>query len=127
MTNRWQRGVMAGLVAGMVGASAPASAGEPPVRQPGPLSPSALERVVRENSRGREAIGLSQQAPVPRQKKDSVLDGALIGAAIGGIGGSALIVAASGGSDNIPRAMLNVAILPALGGFAVGTFIDALR
>jgi len=33
--------------------------------------------------------------------------------AIGGVGGSALIVAAHGGSDDIPRAMLNVcAALP---------------
>jgi hypothetical protein len=38
-----------------------------------------------------------------------------------------LIVAASGGSDNIPRAMLNVCAPPALAGFAVGAIIDALH
>jgi hypothetical protein len=36
--------------------------------------------------------------------------------------GSALIVAAHGGSDDIPRAMLNVCA-----GFAAGALIDALH
>jgi len=51
----------------------------------------------------------------------------LIGAAIGGVGGSALIVAAHGGSDDIPRAMLNVCALPVVAGFAAGALIDALH
>ncbi|HZI79440.1 MAG TPA: hypothetical protein VFD69_08000 [Vicinamibacterales bacterium] len=40
---------------------------------------------------------------------------------------SALIVASHGGSDDIPRAMLNVCAPPALAGFAVGAMVDALR
>jgi hypothetical protein len=47
--------------------------------------------------------------------------------ALDGVGGSAALVAASGGSDDFRRAMLNVSPLAALGGFAVGAVIDALR
>ena len=61
------------------------------------------------------------------EKRDSILNGGLIGAVIGGVGGSALIVASRGGSDNIPRAMWNVALLPTLAGFAAGAVIDGLR
>ena len=71
-----------------------------------------------------------RQAPdgvVRSPRRDSIWNGALIGAAIGGLGGSALIVASHGGSDNIPRAMLNVCAPPALAGFAVGAIVDALR
>ena len=60
-------------------------------------------------------------------QRDSIWNGGLIGAAIGGVGGSALIVASRGGSDNIGRAMLNVCVPPALAGFAVGALVDALR
>ena len=70
----------------------------------------------------------SPQNPAGRApKRDSILNGGLIGAAIGGVGGSALIVASRGGSDDIPRAMLNVCAVPALAGFAAGAIIDALR
>jgi len=68
-----------------------------------------------------------QQALDRSPRRDSIWNGALIGAAIGGLGGSALIVASHGGSDNIPRAMLNVCVPPALAGFAVGAIVDALR
>jgi len=51
----------------------------------------------------------------------------LIAAATGGVRGSALIVAAHGGSDDIPRAMLNVCALPVVAGFAAGALIDALH
>jgi hypothetical protein len=61
------------------------------------------------------------------RQRDRIWDGGLIGAAIGGVGGSALIVASHGGSDNIGRAMLNVCVPPALAGFAVGAIVDALR
>ena len=109
-------------------ASAPASAEDVSRRPAGPLSPGALQRVVHENGRRADGVLLSRQSgSAPRKRKDSILDGGLIGAAIGGVGGSALIVAASGGSDDIPRAMLNVAALPALGGFALGALVDALR
>jgi len=40
---------------------------------------------------------------------------------------TALIVASSGGSDDIPRAMWNVSLLPTLAGAAAGAVIDALR
>jgi predicted lipid-binding transport protein (Tim44 family) len=69
----------------------------------------------------------SQDAARRSSGRDSIWNGGLIGAAIGGVGGSALIVASSGGSDNIPRAMLNVCVAPALAGFAVGAIIDALH
>lgn len=61
------------------------------------------------------------------RQRDSIWNGGLIGAAIGGVGGSALIVASHGGSDDIGRAMLNVCVPPALAGFAVGAIVDALR
>jgi hypothetical protein len=41
-----------------------------------------------------------------------------------GDGGSALIVASRGGSDDIGGAMLNVCVAPALEGFAVGAIVD---
>jgi hypothetical protein len=61
------------------------------------------------------------------RQRDSIWNGGLIGAAIGGVGGSALIVASRGGSDDIGRAMLNVCVPPALAGFAVGAIVDALH
>ena len=61
------------------------------------------------------------------RRRDSIWNRGLIGAAIGGVGGSALIVAAHGGSDDIPRAMLNVCALPVVAGFAAGALIDALH
>ena len=66
-------------------------------------------------------------APERSGRRDSIWNGGLIGAAIGGVGGSALIVASRGGSDNIGRAMLNVCVPPALAGFAVGAIVDALH
>ncbi len=84
-----------------------------------------LERFVRGAAprTARQADG----AAAGRPKRDSILNGALIGAVIGGVGGSALIVASSGGSDDIPRAMWNVSLLPTLAGAAAGAVIDALR
>ena len=67
------------------------------------------------------------QTSASSRRKDSILNGGFIGAAIGAVGGSALIVAAAGGSDDFPKAMLNVSAVPALGGFAAGALIDALR
>jgi membrane associated rhomboid family serine protease len=110
---------MALMVVGMANA---AVAQEAP-RPARPFSPKALERVVHENSKSPVGVRLSRYSG---GGKDSILNGGLIGAAIGGVGGSFLIVAASGGSDDVPRAMLNVAVFPALGGFLVGALIDAM-
>jgi hypothetical protein len=92
----------------------------------GLFSPSRLEPLIREAIE-KEARPKAQDATARAQKRDSILNGGLIGAAIGGVGGSALIVASRGGSDDIPRAMLNVCAVPALAGFAAGAIIDALR
>jgi uncharacterized protein YcfJ len=114
------RTVLAMAVAGM---ASTAAAQEAP-RPARPLSPKALERVVHQNSQKPGGVRLSRYAG---GRRDSTLNGALIGAAIGGVGGSFLIVMASGGSDDFPRAMLNVAALPALGGFAIGALVDAMH
>ena len=77
-----------------------------------------------------KAAEVRRQAPVTAgrmSRRDSIWNGGLIGAAVGGVGGSALIVASRGGSDDIPRAMLNVGVGPALAGFAAGAIIDALH
>jgi hypothetical protein len=121
------RSVGAVLLVVMLGASATAGAEER--RQPeGLFAPSRLVPLVR------RAIEAAPAPPRARgsvtagaPRRDSIWNGGLIGAAIGGVGGSALIVASRGGSDDIPRAMLNVCLPPALGGFAVGAIVDALR
>jgi hypothetical protein len=89
---------------------------------------AALTRAVQAGI-GRPAEGRSRNgANAPARKTaDSIFNGGLIGAAIGGVAGSFLIVAAAGGSDNFPRAMLNVSLLPAAGGFALGAALDALH
>ena len=56
-----------------------------------------------------------------------MLNGGLIGAAIGGLAVPPLLIAASGGSDDIPRAWMKVAPVPTIAGFAIGVLIDALR
>jgi hypothetical protein len=73
-----------------------------------PFSTSALARLVHESS-GR-GVRLAQNASSESgQRNDCVLDGALTGAAIGGIGGSFLFVAGRGGSDDFGGAMLKAA------------------
>ena len=111
-------------------ALAPARAEEPVVPAAKPetaaiFAPASLARYVRgaEPERRQRSGGPA----VDQRKHDSVLNGALIGAAIGGVGGSALIVASRGGSDDIARAMWNVALFPALAGAVAGTVIDAWR
>jgi hypothetical protein len=118
-----------GVVMLVMGAmSTPASGQETPPRSSGLFSPSTLERLVRESSQGSPRIRLSQTTGSgSNRRKDSILNGALIGAAIGGIGGSFLLVAASGGSDDFRGAMLRVAPVTAFAGFVVGAAIDALR
>jgi len=102
-----------------------AAAGQPASPAPGMFSAQRLEPFVR------QAVATARQPSQDTARRSSgrhsIWNGGLIGAAIGGVGGSALIVAASGGSDNIPRAMLNVCVPPALAGFAVGAIIDALH
>ena len=108
------------MVAGMTSAAA---AEESP-RSARPFSPKALEQAVHKNTRSQFRVPLSRYG---KGGKDSVIDGGLIGAVIGGVGGSYLIVSASGGSDNFPQAMLSVAAVPALGGFLIGAVIDGMR
>jgi hypothetical protein len=93
---------------------------------PNRFSPQALEHIVRATAVTHNRLRASQPAPSQR-RKDSILNGALIGAAVGGVGGSALVVYASGGSDDFKGAMLIVSPWTALGGFAAGALIDALR
>jgi hypothetical protein len=119
---------VAGLLvaAVMMGAAPPADA-EEPRGVPAVFTPSRLEPFVRQAIEARPAVRRAQSTGARSPGRDSIWNGGLIGAAIGGVGGSALIVASRGGSDNIPRAMLNVCVPPALGGFAVGAIVDALR
>lgn len=114
------RTIVATMVVGMTSAAA---AQEAP-RSARPFSPKALEQVVHKNTKNPFGARLVRYG---KGGKDSVVDGGLIGAAIGGIGGSYLIVSASGGSDDFPRAMLSVAAIPALGGFLIGALIDGMR
>ena len=113
------RTVLATLILGMASV---ASAGEAP-RTARPFSPKSLERVAHENQK-RGGVPLVRYG---KGGRDSVLDGGLIGAGVGGVGGGFLIVAASGGSNDFPRAMINVGALPALGGFALGAWVDSMR
>ena len=119
--------VLAAVIVATGLGTGPAWAGEAPAPPSGRFSAAALDQVVR---RGMDdgTVRLSQgTADQTWKRKDSVLNGALIGAAIGGVGGSALIVASRGGSDNILKAMWTVSAAPALLGAAVGALIDALR
>jgi hypothetical protein len=119
---------LSGIVAVVltVGVGAPAAAEERQLpAAPGIFAPSRLEPFVRQAASAPAAPRQETAARAPR--RDSIWNGGLIGAAIGGVGGSALIVASRGGSDDIPRAMLNVCVPPALAGFAVGAIVDALR
>ncbi len=118
-----------GLVAvGIATASVAASAQERPPRPSPRFSRSVLERLVQETSQGPGTVRLSQSASTRSgRRRDSILNGGLIGAAVGGVGGSALIVAASGGSDDFRGAMVKVAPWTALAGFGAGALIDALR
>lgn len=93
----------------------------------GPFSPNALERVVRDSQQSDSRMRQSRTTSSPTVRKDSILDGGLIGAAIGGVGGSFLLVVASGGSDDFGGAMLKVSPLTAAIGFGIGAAIDAFR
>jgi hypothetical protein len=115
------------LMVTMVMGAAPRADAEEQRRAPALFTPSRLEPFVRQAIEARPAPPRAQGTAARAPRRDSIWNGGLIGAAIGGVGGSALIVAAHGGSDDIPRAMLNVFVPPALGGFAVGALIDALR
>ena len=86
----------------------------------------SLESLVREAVK-REAALKPQATTLAASKKDSVLNGGLIGAAIGGLAVPPLVIASSGGSDDIRRAWLKVAPVPAIAGFAIGLVIDAMR
>jgi hypothetical protein len=116
------------LVAAVVmGVVRPAAAEDRMAAAPGVFSPGRLAPIVRQSVEAQPMRPQAQAASAQPRRQDSILNGGLIGAAIGAVGGSALMVASRGGSDNIPRAMLNVAVWPAFGGFAVGAMIDALH
>jgi hypothetical protein len=114
------------VAAALMSVASPVAAEEPARPGPGIFSPSRLAPYVRQAVEAQPGPSQAQASDRPKGK-DSILNGALIGAAIGGVGGSALIVASRGGSDNIPRAMMNVAVLPTVFGAAVGAFVDALH
>lgn len=116
----------AALVIVMVGLSVLPAAADERVETKDRFTARRLAPLVRQAA-GRSARLPIQDAAGRAPRRDSIWNGGLIGAAIGGVGGSALIVASRGGSDDIPRAMLNVCAVPALAGFAVGAIIDALR
>jgi len=91
------------------------------------FSPESLQRAIRESAARSPAQRSDQPARPSTQAKDSIWNGGLVGAAIGGVGGSLLLVAASGGSDDFGKAMLKVSPITALSGFAIGAVIDALH
>jgi hypothetical protein len=63
-----------------------------------------------------------------RQNPDSILNGGLIGMAIGAVPGVWLTGVRYGGSDPVGGKTATVIVLPALAGFAVGALVDsALR
>jgi hypothetical protein len=68
--------------------AAPAAAEEPSSAHSSPLSRGALERFVRDGSAGATGARLSRRAAAQAGRRDSILNGGLIGAAIGGVVGS---------------------------------------
>ena len=117
------------VVAAVVSLGGQAMAEEPnPVAPPSAVfSPERVRPLIQQSLDAGAQLRQPQNAAGRSGGRDSIWNGGLIGAAIGGVGGSALIVASHGGSDNIGRAMLNVCVPPALAGFAVGAIVDALR
>jgi hypothetical protein len=121
---RRERMQKAGAAVLALAMATPAWADTAPVGTDRIFSDERLRRYVHEATPSRAAQdGTSGRRP----KRDSLLNGALIGAAIGGVGGSALIVASRGGSDNIPKAMWNVSLAPTIVGAVAGAIVDALR
>jgi hypothetical protein len=121
MRNQWIARVAAVLVLlGMVGTAA---AEERP--SPRPLSAAVLQQAIREHAAATRQ-GRPIKSGTPPARKDSVWNGAAIGAAVGATGGSLAIVAASGGSDDVPAAMMKVSPLGAAVGALVGIAVDAL-
>jgi hypothetical protein len=120
--------LLAGLVIATVSLSAAprAVAEERNQTNSGLFSPSRLEPLIREAIE-KEARPKAQDATARAPKRDSILNGGLIGAAIGVGVVPPLRIAATGGSDDIGAAWLKLSPLPAIGGFAVGVIIDALR
>ena len=114
------------LVIATVGLSVLPAMAEERVESKDVFSAHRLAPLVRQAA-DRSTRPALQDAAAREPRRDSIWNGGLIGAAIGGVGGSALIVASRGGSDDIPRAMLNVCAVPAIAGFAVGAIVDALK
>src|SRR5262245_48323043 len=71
------------------------------------FSPEALQRAIRESTPSSVRAPRAQPSGGSTRKKDSVWNGGVIGAVVGGVGGSLMLIAATGGSDDIGRAMLN--------------------
>jgi hypothetical protein len=110
--------------------AAPVAAEEPSSPRSSPFSTQALQRVVRDASAGASTVRLSRHAAAQAQAKggrrDSVLNGGLIGAAIGAVAGPYLLVRATHGTDDYRKVMLKLAPFTALAGFGIGIGIDGM-
>ena len=108
--------------------AAPVAAEEPSSPQSSPFSTQALQRVVRDASVGASSVRLSRHAAAQARggRRDSVLNGGLIGAAIGAVAGPYLLVRATHGTDDYGKVMLKVAPFTALAGFGIGIGIDGM-
>jgi hypothetical protein len=100
--------------------------------QLGELTASSLELLVRKTeSVGRDARRLAERdiRKIALERRDSLLNGALIGLAAGAAPGILLIAGRSRGSDPIQHADIAVSIVgvPGAVGAGIGTLIDALR
>jgi hypothetical protein len=108
--------------------AAPVGAEEPSSPQSSPFSTQALQRVIRDASAGVSSVRLSRHAAAQARggRRDSVLNGGLIGAAIGAVAGPYLLVRATHGTDDYRKAMLTLAPFTALAGFGIGIGIDGM-
>lgn len=108
--------------------AAPVAAEEPSSPPSSPFSTQALQRVVRDASVGASSVQLSRHAAAQASggRRDSVLNGGLIGAAIGAVAGPYLLVRATHGTDDYRGVMLKVAPFTALAGFGIGIGIDGM-
>ena len=106
----------------------PVAAEEPSSPQRSPFSTQALQRVARDASAGASSVRLSRHAAAQAGggRRDSVLNGGLIGAAIGAVAGPYLLVRATNGTDDYRKVMLKLAPFTALAGFGIGIGIDGM-
>jgi uncharacterized protein YcfJ len=121
MSLRFVRYIAALLIATTAGAAT--AFAEDAQRRGNRFSPEALHRVIRESTSTSPSAPRAQPSNSSTRKQDSILNGGVIGAVIGGVAGSLLWVAAAGASDDFTKATLKGAV----GGFAIGAVIDALH